>query len=186
MKIKRKAIAYIEGIDGELKGEGKPFFRVRLDKAQATELLELLQECSRNPNRQWFTLTSTYEKPKRIRLTEKSTPQYELDAQGEYLRCNPIIISGKERSPTSCNIDFSSRDGARMLAERLSATIDHMRAWVELQVPTRKRPLIELWADIELEARETQEHRRLAETGASLAAAHWPKDDFADWEGHGG
>lgn len=180
----RKTIGYIECAQAELRGRsGRPFFRIRLEAAQTSDLLRLLKRCAASPNREWFALTSTHEKPERLKLTEQRTPNYEINAAPLYLRGEPVRISGDEGS---CNIDFSGAVGGVLLMERLRSAQRRMRRFVEIRIPSRKRNLIEFIPDTDLEAMESAEHQRLAQAGGALAADTWSNEDFSDWESQDG
>ena len=177
----RETIAYIEGCDGELNGPNRrPFFKIRLEKGQAEHLLQHLEKCSECDNRQWFTLTATHDKPTRLRLTkELRVPDYETAAASIYLRGEIARISGDNGS---CNITFSGAVGGLLLAQRLRSAWQRMRTFLDIRITSRKRNLLEMIPDTELEAAESTEHQRLAEMGASVAAETWPNEDFSDWE----
>jgi hypothetical protein len=176
----RETVGYFEGLSGELRGaRGRPFFRLRLDRAQVRKLLEGLDLCVQREGRRWFTLTSTHEKPARLRLTQMATPEYEDQAAAFYLRGEAMRISGDEGS---CNINFSGSVGAPLLIERLRCAAKDMRRFLELRVPSRARNLIEFMADTTLEAVESAEHERLTLAGEKLAAEVLGAEDFSDWE----
>ncbi len=185
-KIKyRETIAYIECEDGELNGPmRRPFFRVRLNKAQAAELLGHLADCASSNGREWYTLTATHEKPSRLRLTrELRVPEYEQQAASIYLRGEPVRISGEDGS---CNIVFSGAVGGKLLVERVEAAVERARRFLDIRILSRKRNLIDFLPDVDLEAAESVEHQKLSHTGALLTAATWPDEDFSDWESHDG
>ena len=176
----RETVAYFESCFAELKGaKGRPFFRVRLDAAQAGSLIQRLEQCAGSRDREWFTLTSTHDKPERLRLTQPTTPNYEMNAAPVYLRGDAVRISGDRGS---CNINFSGSVGGALLAERLRMAREKMRRFLEIRIPSRTWNLIEFIADIDLEAMESPEHRKLALTGGILAAELWGEEDFSDWE----
>lgn len=181
----RETIAYIEGEDGELNGPNRrPFFRVRLTKAQAAELLKYLVGCASSNGREWYTLTTTHERPSRLRLTrELRIADYEQQAASIYLRGEPVRISGEDGS---CNINFSGAVGGKLLVERVEAAIKRARRFLEIRILSRKRNLIDFLPDVELEALESVEHQKLANMGALLATQSWSGEDFSDWEAHDG
>lgn len=183
MKAKEKTratIRYIEGLEGVLAGpKGRPFFRVRLNLKQISELIDALEQCARQDGRCWFTLTSTHDKPARLRLMQPATPDYELGASAVYMRGEAAWISGDEGS---CNINFSGSDGALMLIKRLRDVQKKMRRFVDIRIPSRARNLIEFVADVDLEAAPSAEHERLAIGGGIVASQSLPADDFGDWE----
>ena len=180
----RNTVGYVECAEGQLQGRnGRPFFRVRLDVSQTRVLLKYLDRCAASRNREWFTLTSTHDKPERLKLTRKRPPDYEVRAAPLYVRGDPIHISGNEGS---CNIAFSGEFGGKMLADRLRTAQERMRRFVDMVVPNRKRQLIVFLPDVDLEAGISDEHQRLGQAGAALSATIWSSEDFADWESSDG
>jgi len=184
-KKHRGTVAYIECEDGELNGpRGRPFFRVRLNKAQAAELLGYLVDCASSNGREWYMLTATHEKPSRLRLTQElRVPEYEQQAASIYLRGEPVRISGEDGS---CNISFSGAVGGKLLVERVEAGAERARRFLDIRILSRKRNLIDFLPDIDLEALESVEHQKLAHAGTLLAAETWSVEDFSDWEAHDG
>ena len=160
-------------------------FLVRLDMEQTEEFLRHLEGCAACQGREWFAVTSSYDKPQRLRLTkELRVPDYELQAPAIYLRGEPVRISGREGS--SCNINFSGAVGSWLLMRRVRSARERMRRFLEIRIPSRKHNLIAFFPDTDLEAVETPEHHKLAQTGATLAGDIWVAEDFSDWESHGG
>lgn len=176
----RQTLGYFDCLNGELNGpKGRPFFRVRLDKEWVERLRHALRDCAARGGRCWFTLTSTSEKPERLRLTEKQTPAYELNAESIYVRGEAVRISGDKGS---CNIDFSGQVGASLLEERLETAQTRMRRFLDIRVPSRARNLIEFITDTELEAMPSPEHEKLAIASGLAAAEVLGAEDFSDWE----
>ena len=183
-KQSRKTVGYVICDSGELNGpKGRPFFRVHLDRRQIQELAQLLKTCADRGERRWFTLTSTAERPERVRVTEGLTPAYEAKASPIYLRGKPIGISGNDGS---CNINFSGPVGSGLLTDRLETASEAMRRFVEIRIPSRAHNLIEFIPDTRLEATESAEHQKLAVAGESMASEAWAEDDFRDWESQDG
>lgn len=176
----KETIGYVGGFGGRLTGPGgRPFYQVRIRSAQVAELLKHLDNCAACADRSWFNLCATYDEPDRLRLTrDLETPAYEGQAAPIYLRGDVFRISGQEKS---CNIDFSGPIGAALLAERLRAAQALMRDFMEIRVPNRKRQLVEFVPDVDLEAAQTPEHKKLALTGEALAGDLLAGDEFADW-----
>jgi len=180
----RETIAYLECEYGELNDPPqRPFFRVRLSKGQVEELLRLLGDCAAAEGRAWYTLTATYEKPARLRLThELRIPDYEQQAASIYLRGEPVRISG---DGGSCNINFSGAIGGSLMVERVQMALLRARDNIDIRIPSRKRNLIEFIPDTDREAEESREHQQLAEAGANMADDVWGNEDFSDWETSG-
>lgn len=177
----RESIGYIEGLEGELNGPRKrPFYRIRFNRDQVRRLLAYLRRCT---EAKWFTLTATYEKPNRLRITKNlRVPDYERRASQIYLRGEAVRVSGDQGS---CNIDFSGQVGRALLQENIRAAERNMEEYLDIQIPNRKRNLIEFIPDTESRIIEADEQQRLAEAGAVLAGEVLPAEDFSHWPGAG-
>lgn len=179
-KLRRGRLA-ITGFSAQLSPvRGTPYYRVRLRDAEARALSDDLRRCAALPGRRWFTLIATHERPERLRLTEDiETPAFEAGASAHYARGEAFVIQGKGRS---CNIRFSGRVGAGLLADRLDAARGNMQDFVEIRIPSRHRDLIEFVADAELAAGPSAVEAALGAAGAQLAARTLAPEDFSDWE----
>lgn len=179
-KVRRGRLA-ITGFAAQLAGPGaSPFYSVRLRSCEAQALADEFRACAASPGRRWFALTATHERPERLRLSEElATPAFEARAAANYARGEAFVIQGKGRS---CNIRFSGRVGAGLLADRLDAARAVMHEFLEIRIPSRNHDLIEFIADTELSATEAPDQAALGAAGANLAGLTIAPEDFSDWE----
>jgi|GEM_PF-2236087 len=178
----RKVIAYVDCLACELNGaESHPAMRASFSRDQIGTLIEVLQEAAGSNGREWLILSITGDNLTRWKVLRGVTPNFEMEAAANYLRGDTLRVNTTQKS---CNITFSVRLGRTWLVEELRAVHARARNQISLVVPNRwnKKDLIEFIADTDREAEESQEHNRLGEMGAVVAAESWSNEDFSDWE----
>lgn len=181
-KGKARTLGYVPCFDCELNGpDKKPSFRVKIDTQGVGKLIELLQAHRSERGRGWVIITVTDNDLSRLRLVTGMTPGFEDGASDVYLRGEIFRANPTNRS---CNITFSEQNGTGSLVSRLQIASERMRRFLEIRIPNRRREkdLIEFISDTELEALESIEHEKLAQTGSALTADVWENEDFSDWE----
>lgn len=155
-------------------------YRVRLAVDQVKRLVQLLAEAPRVPPGRMLAVTT--ENWNRIRIVARPLPRYEQRAARTHIRGDVIRVTGRD----SLNID-ATRRGADLLIQGLTDESARAREWIDFSAsvvratPTEgPRSLVEIAADTELAG--ALDAARIGTTGASLAEAVWPADDFSDWE----
>lgn len=172
----RRTLGYITASQGVL---GKaPFFETHLTHEQASALLGLLAKADVE-RRCTVTITTSYQQPNRLRVTEVDPPGYEALAAENYIRGDAIRVQGREAK--SCGLDLSARWGVPMLAQEFRAAMARAKAFVALRVPSRSRDLVEVRADVDLEP-ALGEDAALGLASAAAAALSLAPEDFSDWE----
>ncbi len=174
VKPKRRVIGYVMGNAG-LFGRS-PFYEIRLDKKAVSEIDRLLAQ-GNAARRCTVILAVTYHQPDRLRVLEADPPEYESRASGAYLRGDAMRVQGREG--VSCNLDLSARLGVEALRHELRVAGGRAKAFVVLRVPSRKRDIIELIPDVDLDLSEKDV---IVAGSVAAATAMLPPEDFSDWE----
>ncbi|MEW6252345.1 MAG: hypothetical protein AB1716_17030 [Planctomycetota bacterium] len=157
-------------------------FSLRLPRASAEKLAELLAQVRSGRGPCGAILTATSEKLDRMRLLTDPAPSYERAAAPEHLRGDLLRVAG---GPRSCNVYISSL-GVDLFRDRLLQATQRSAAWLEFRArivhrrTESQRSLVEFVPDVDL--RGGAEDHALGEAGALLASEVWPAEDFSDWE----
>lgn len=178
----RRVIAYVDCLACELNGpESHPAMRASFSRDQIGTLIEIIQDAASSNGREWLILSITGDNLTRWKVLRGVTPNFEMEAATNYLRGDTLRINTTQKS---CNITFSARLGRTWLVDELRLVHARARKRISFVVPNRwnKKDLIEFISDTDREAEDSQEHNRLADMGASVAAETWSNEDFSDWE----
>jgi hypothetical protein len=174
-KTKRRTIGYVIGAAGSF--ARFPFYEIRLDKKKAVPELDRLLAKGNVAQRCTVTLSASFHQPDRLRVTEIDPPDYESRASAAYLRGDVMRVQGREG--ISCGLDLSARLGVQALQNELRLASKRAKTFVILRVPSRKRDIIELIPDIDLDASEKE---MLIAGSVAAATTTLPPEDFSDWE----
>jgi hypothetical protein len=168
----------VRAASAELKARGNPFFAAKVFGNEVARLLELFDQCAKQP-RSWYTFASMQPDLKSLIIFQADTPAYELKAAPVYARGDLFRVTGGARS---CGIDFAGDEGAAYLARRLRAAEQRMKDFVEIRVPSSKRHIIEFCPDVDTLSGRLTETDRLGIAGERAAVKILPSEDFSDWE----
>ncbi|HEX4055618.1 MAG TPA: hypothetical protein VHX86_15240 [Tepidisphaeraceae bacterium] len=171
----RRTIGYVMGSAGFF--ARSPFYEIRLDKKKAVPELDRLLAKGNAKQRCTVTLTASFHQPDRLRVTEIDPPDYESRASAAYLRGDVMRVQGREG--ISCGLDLSARLGVQALRNELRLASERAKAFVVLRVPSRKRDIIELIPDVDLDLTEKDV---IVAGSVAAATAMLPPEDFSDWK----